>query len=167
MSNQSNGIVKWYNAEKAYGFITTEDGRDVFVHRTAIADNGRTRLVGGQGVTLEIKESAKGLEAADVQVVADVEEQPLRSRAVGRSDSPRRAREPYRGDVPDTPVLATVLRIDPTGRFMFVRADNEGFDVYVHSSLFAHSSSLNEGDQVRIVVEQSDRGPRASSLEII
>ena len=74
-SGQGSGTVKWYNPEKAYGFITTEDGRDLFVHRNAIAD-GRPWLVDGQGVAFTVRQGAKGLEAADVRVTRDVEEVP-------------------------------------------------------------------------------------------
>jgi len=48
-SGQGTGMVKWYNPEKAYGFITTEEGKDLFVHRNSIAD-GRPWLIDGQGV---------------------------------------------------------------------------------------------------------------------
>src|SRR5215213_10581930 len=74
-SSQGVGTVKWYNPEKAYGFITTEDGRDLFVHRNSIAD-GRPWLIDGQGVEFTVRQGQKGPEAGDVRVVQDVEEIP-------------------------------------------------------------------------------------------
>ncbi len=80
------------------------------------------------------------------------------------STVPRRVpRKPYAGPMPSDPVSARVLRIDPAGRFLFARVEPEGFDVYVHHSLF-RDAGIREGDRVRLLVEASDRGPRARSL---
>ena len=78
----------------------------------------------------------------------------------------RRDRQAYTGPLPGGMVNATVVRLDPAGRFMFVRVEDPGVDVYVHSSLFGRMRQTpREGDIVRITVEASDRGPRATSLE--
>lgn len=60
------GKVKWFNAEKGYGFIETEDGGDVFVHFSAIQDEGFKTLEEGQSVEFEIVEGARGPQAANV-----------------------------------------------------------------------------------------------------
>ena len=65
------GTVKWFNPDKYYGFITTGDGVDVFVHRNDIG-NGRDWLVDGQGVSFTMTEGPKGPEAKDVVVTEDV-----------------------------------------------------------------------------------------------
>lgn len=80
-----------------------------------------------------------------------------------RDGSPRTPRPPYSGRMPSDPVPARVLRIDPAGRFLFARVEPDGFDVYVHHSLF-RDAGVREGDQVRLLVEASDRAPRARSL---
>ena len=54
------GKVKWFNAEKGYGFIETEDGGDVFVHFSAIQSEGFKTLEEGQSVEFEIVEGARG-----------------------------------------------------------------------------------------------------------
>ena len=61
------GTVKWFNNKKGYGFITPENGNDVFVHFSAITEDGYKSLEEGQAVEFEIKEGPKGQEAADVQ----------------------------------------------------------------------------------------------------
>ena len=70
------GIVKWFNAEKGYGFITPDDGtEDVFVHFSAIVAEGYKKLLEGQKVTFETEpdpRGAKGVRATNV--VAQVEE---------------------------------------------------------------------------------------------
>ena len=61
-----NGTVKWFNAEKGFGFISQEGGKDVFVHHSAINGSGRKVLAEGQNVTMEVTAGAKGPQAANV-----------------------------------------------------------------------------------------------------
>jgi CspA family cold shock protein len=60
------GKVKWFNAEKGFGFIEREGGDDVFVHFSAIQQSGYKSLEEGQEVTFEIVEGARGPQAANV-----------------------------------------------------------------------------------------------------
>ncbi len=60
------GKVKWFNKEKGYGFIEREDGNDVFVHFSAIQEEGFKTLYEGDVVEFEIVEGPKGLQAANV-----------------------------------------------------------------------------------------------------
>jgi CspA family cold shock protein len=64
------GKVKWFNAEKGYGFIEREDGPDVFVHYTAIQTEGFRTLNQGDLVEFDIVEGPKGLQAANVARVS-------------------------------------------------------------------------------------------------
>lgn len=68
MSIQNHkGQVKWFNESKGFGFITPEDGsKDVFVHFSAIQDNGFKTLAEGQNVSFSIENGAKGPSAANV-----------------------------------------------------------------------------------------------------
>lgn len=62
------GKVKWYNAEKGFGFITRDDGgKDVFVHATALERSGTTQLTEGQAVTIQVVQGDRGLEASTVR----------------------------------------------------------------------------------------------------
>jgi CspA family cold shock protein len=69
------GIVKWFNAEKGYGFITPDDGSaDVFVHFSAIVADGYKKLIEGQKVSFETEpdpRGAKGVRATNVVAQAD------------------------------------------------------------------------------------------------
>ena len=65
----ARGKVKWYNEKKNYGFITTDDGKDVFVHKSALIDPAATGLTDGQEVEFEVKNSPKGLQAANVKAL--------------------------------------------------------------------------------------------------
>ncbi|CAI8975091.1 MULTISPECIES: cold-shock protein [unclassified Brevibacillus] len=60
------GIVKWFNAEKGYGFIQVEGGDDVFVHYSAIQSEGFKSLDEGQKVEFEIVQGSRGPQAASV-----------------------------------------------------------------------------------------------------
>ena len=60
------GTVKWFNNEKGYGFITRENGPDVFVHYTAILTEGYRTLNEGDRVSFEVVEGQKGLQARNV-----------------------------------------------------------------------------------------------------
>ena len=60
------GTVKWFNATKGYGFITSEDDKDVFVHFSAIQMEGFKTLEEGQTVSFEVVEGDKGPQAANV-----------------------------------------------------------------------------------------------------
>ena len=61
-----NGTVKWFNAEKGFGFISVEGGDDVFVHFSAINSDGYKTLEEGQEVEFEVVDGAKGPQAANV-----------------------------------------------------------------------------------------------------
>lgn len=63
------GTVKWFNEKKGYGFINTEEGKDVFVHFSAIKGEGFRTLYEGQKVELDVEDSPKGPHAANVRVV--------------------------------------------------------------------------------------------------
>ncbi len=66
MSDRVTGTVKWFNAAKGFGFISREDGEDVFVHYSAIEGGGFRELAEGQQVEFTIERGPKGLQAANV-----------------------------------------------------------------------------------------------------
>lgn len=67
------GIVKWFNAKKGYGFITGNDGKDYFVHYASIAVDGYKTLNEGQGVEFDVVETEKGSEAKNVRPETDAQ----------------------------------------------------------------------------------------------
>ena len=65
----NEGTVKWFNGEKGFGFITQEEGDDVFVHFSAIQADGYKTLDEGQKVTFEVEEGQRGPQATNVTPV--------------------------------------------------------------------------------------------------
>ena len=61
------GTVKWFNADKGYGFITRDSGEDVFVHFRAISGEGFKTLSEGDRVQFDVEQGQKGLQAANVE----------------------------------------------------------------------------------------------------
>ena len=65
----ARGLVKWFNDAKGYGFITQEDGQDVFVHFSAVQGSGFRSLAEGERVEFEVTRGPKGLQASNVKKV--------------------------------------------------------------------------------------------------
>ena len=63
----ATGTVKWFNETKGFGFITSSDGEDVFVHQTEIQSEGFRTLAEGQAVEFEVAQGEKGLKATNVR----------------------------------------------------------------------------------------------------
>ncbi|MBZ4683723.1 MAG: cold shock protein [Fusobacteriaceae bacterium] len=64
----ANGIVKWFNGEKGFGFITSEEGKDVFVHFSQIKKDGFKTLEEGEEVSFDVVQGQKGPQAENVVV---------------------------------------------------------------------------------------------------
>ncbi|OJV66799.1 MAG: cold-shock protein [Clostridiales bacterium 38-18] len=64
-----NGTVKWFNADKGFGFITGDDGKDVFAHFSQINSNGFKTLEEGQRVSFEVAQGPKGPQAENITVI--------------------------------------------------------------------------------------------------
>ena len=69
MADRKEGTVKWFNSSKGFGFISQENGEDVFVHFQAIVSDGYKTLDEGQRVEFEVTQGQKGLQASDVKVI--------------------------------------------------------------------------------------------------
>ena len=69
MANRTQGTVKWFNAEKGYGFIARENGDDLFVHYSEIQGNGYRSLEEGAKVEFDVTQGKKGLQASAVTLV--------------------------------------------------------------------------------------------------
>jgi CspA family cold shock protein len=66
----TKGVVKWFSNQKGYGFITMEDGKEIFVHHTSIQGDGYRTLKEGQAVEFEVAQTPKGDQASKVVKVS-------------------------------------------------------------------------------------------------
>ncbi len=64
----NKGTVKWFNAQKGFGFISDEQGNDVFVHYSGLAMDGFKSIDEGQTVTFDVTKGARGMQAVNVQI---------------------------------------------------------------------------------------------------
>ncbi len=69
MADREKGTVKWFNATKGFGFIERDEGKDVFVHYSAIAGDGYRSVEEGQRVEFTVTQGQKGPQAQDVSVI--------------------------------------------------------------------------------------------------
>ncbi|MCK5257730.1 MAG: cold-shock protein [Deltaproteobacteria bacterium] len=65
----TKGTVKWFNEKKGFGFLSQEDGDDVFVHYSSIQSSGFKNLDEGQSVEFEVQDGPKGLQAVNLRVI--------------------------------------------------------------------------------------------------
>lgn len=70
MADRETGTVKWFNADKGFGFITRDKGDDVFVHHSAINQSGYRSLTEGQKVEFTLTSGDRGPQAQDVQIIS-------------------------------------------------------------------------------------------------
>jgi len=70
MAERTQGTVKWFNAEKGYGFISRENGDDLFVHYSEIQGNGYRSLDEGAKVEFDVTQGKKGMQASAVTVIS-------------------------------------------------------------------------------------------------
>ncbi len=69
MAERETGTVKWFNSSKGFGFLTRDEGDDVFVHYTSITGDGYRSLEEGQKVEFTVVEGDKGLQAKEVEAI--------------------------------------------------------------------------------------------------
>lgn len=136
------GTVRWFDAERGFGFLALEDGaEDLFVHATEIVNDDGTRLLReGQAVEFEVGEGDRGPQARRVRVTGDQ-----------AADAP-------------LGVLGTVTWYEPGKGYGFVTPDGGGAEIFVHSSAIVGGGVISEGQRVAFLVADGEKGPQADHL---
>ena len=136
------GTVRWFDAERGFGFLATEDSSpDVFVHASEIVEDGGAKMLReGQAVVFEVGENDRGPQALRVRVTADA----ATGSAVG--------------------LLGTVNWYEPGKGYGFASPDGGGADIFVHSSAIVTGGVVTEGQRVAFLVVEGERGPQAGHV---
>lgn len=158
----SAAIVKWFNAEKGFGFVSLEGGGDAFLHANVLARAGREEVA--PGATLEVRTGA-GLKGPQVTEVLSVDD----------STATAQAARPRAGAAGPRPALGPAVRMagttkwyDPGKGFGFVSVQGGGQDVFVHVSVLQKGgiSALAPGQRVTMDVAEGRRNPEAVSIQL-
>jgi CspA family cold shock protein len=136
------GIVRWFDAERGFGFLALEHGADdLFVHASEIVgDDGPKVLREGQVVEFEVGEGDRGPQARRVRVTGE--------RAPGAALG----------------VLGTVSWYEPGKGYGFITPDGGGAEIFVHSSAIVGGGVVSDGQRVAFLVVDGDKGPQADHL---
>ena len=164
------GTVKFFNAQKGFGFIVREDGgEDVFVHISAVEAAGLTGLADGQPLEFTLSERNGRVSATELKI--DGEPLPVSDRApprepreggLERRPAPSRDRAAPMGD--GQRVDGTVKFFNGTKGFGFIQRDDGAPDAFVHISAVERAgfANLNEGQRVSFELEEDRRGKQAA-----
>ncbi len=163
---QIRALVKWFHADKGYGFLEPEDGSaDLFCHLTAVQTSGRDTLLQGAAVTCTTVQGDRGLQVSRILSV----EPPVAGSADGNRffDAPHPGPQTDRLRPTDMELSGSVKFFDPARGFGFVVPDDGGREVFVHSSTLFRSgmTDLAPGQRVFVRAESVPRGLQATAIE--
>ncbi|MDE1906834.1 MAG: CspA family cold shock protein [Rhodospirillales bacterium] len=177
---EAKATVKWYNAEKGFGFIEMADGSgDVFLHANSLQNAGFQAVTPGSILQVRIGQNHKGRQVDQVISVTEGDAPPpQRSGGFGAGDRggdrggfdrPRAPRAPrQQASGPAVDMTGIVKWYNATKGFGFISPENGGKDVFVHATALeaAGISPLQEGQSVRMSVVQGSKGPEVSTINV-
>ena len=167
------GTVKWFNAEKGFGFVTLEDGADVFLHSSVITRSGMS-VNERDNVRVRVGQGMKGRQVTEI---LEVEPGGGPVPSGSRPSSPRPMGGPPRrsGPVdtsyrrgPSVDMGGTVKWYNQQKGFGFITPDDGSKDIFVHASTLARAGldQLPDGTRVMAKVVQGQKGPEAVEISL-
>ncbi|HEV2078407.1 MAG TPA: cold-shock protein, partial [Allosphingosinicella sp.] len=164
---EGKGVVKFFNAQKGFGFIVREDGgEDVFVHISAVEQAGLTGLADGQPLEFTLVDRGGRVSATDLKIEGDplpVEDRGPREDRGGGGFGGERSGGPQR-QLTGEKASGTVKFFNAMKGFGFISRDDGQPDAFVHISAVERAGmvSLNEGDRLEFELEVDRRGKTAA-----
>jgi CspA family cold shock protein len=148
-----SAVVKWFNSEKGFGFVTLSDGSgDAFLHGSVLARSGIGALGAGDGIQIRVAPGQKGPQVTEVLSVED----------------PAPQSESFPASANSEAVSGTVSWFDIEKGFGFISRDDGQKDVFVHISALERSgiSSLSGGQRVVVDITAGRKGPEAARVRL-
>ena len=166
-SESVEAIVKWFNAEKGFGFVAVVGGSEAFMHVRQLEASGHRTVPEGARVKVRIGQGQKGPEVTEV-IEVDLSTAQATSKPAGRS-VPRSPSQRQPGIGPTTECVGSVKMYNADKGFGFVGQDGGGKDVFVHATTLERGglSRLIEGQRVRMQVGQGQKGQEARSIKLL
>jgi CspA family cold shock protein len=166
----SRGTVKWFNAEKGFGFVALDGGEDAFLHASVLQRMGRDTV--SPGATMNVR-TRPGLKGTQIAEVVDIDDSTATAEAPRAPRSFDRPREPRGGGfapraASSTGNVGTVKWYNAQKGFGFITVENLDRDVFVHASAVQRAglAELAEGQPVVVDVAEGKKGPEAVAIRL-
>jgi len=157
-----DSVVKWFNADKGFGFVALGGGSEAFIHVRQLETAGHSSVPEGARIKVRIGQGQKGTEVTEV-IAVDLSTAQLGSSAERRPATPSQVVGPTKEST------GTVKMYKADKGFGFVGQDGGGKDVFVHATTLARAglSGLAEGQRVRMQIGQGKKGLEAQAIELL
>ena len=166
-SEPVEAIVKWFNAEKGFGFVAVVGGSEAFMHIRVLEAAGHSGVPEGARVKVRIGQGLKGPQVSEL-IEVDTSSAPAAS-TTERRIHPRPSSYRQPGVGPTEECFGSVKWYNADKGFGFIGQDSGGKDVFVHAKTLERGglSDLAEGQRVRMQIGQGQKGPEARSIELL